>query len=166
MKIYVSFVEAALPQNPQIPYIVLDKRGTVRELATDTIKVQFEDIPAGGGEANGDNILMPMMSEFDNLENVEIRAGQAQINATGYKQVNFLTPFINIPVVTANATGLYFVDIANVTETGFQYRTIGLSVTTGSQTAANTQSTVVTSASMADVANVLIHYIAVSNKGV
>ena len=162
MKIYVSSVDATLPQNPQIPYIVLDKRGTVRELATDTIKVQFEDIPAGGG----DNSIMPMMYEFNNLENIEMRAGQAQINSIGYKQVNFLTPFIDVPVVTANATGLYFVDITNVTVTGFQYRTIGLSVNTGTQTAANTQSTVVTSASMTDVANIPIHYIAVSNKGV
>ncbi|MCL1857715.1 MAG: hypothetical protein FWF92_00575 [Oscillospiraceae bacterium] len=162
MKIYVSSVDGALPQNPQKPYIILDKMGTVRVLATDMIKVQFEDISKDGE----DGMVIPVMSELNNLENVEIRVGKAQVNAAGYKQVKFLTPFTDIPVVTANAAGLYFVDITNITVTGFQYRTIGLSVNTGSQSASNTQSTVVTSASMADVANIPINYIAVSNKGV
>jgi len=47
MKIYIPAGEIELPANPQVPYFVFDKRGTVRELATEHIRVVFEVLPAG-----------------------------------------------------------------------------------------------------------------------
>ena len=47
MRIYIPAGEAPIPANPQIPYFVFDKRGTVRELATEHIRVVFEALPAG-----------------------------------------------------------------------------------------------------------------------
>ena len=47
MKIYIPAGDVPLPENPQVPYFVFDKSGTVRELATESIKVVFEGLPTG-----------------------------------------------------------------------------------------------------------------------
>ena len=49
MKIYIPSGEGVSPANPQAPYIVLDRHGVVKELATEYIKVEFEDLPPSNG---------------------------------------------------------------------------------------------------------------------
>ena len=102
MKLYIPAGAAELPENPQIPYLIFDKRGTVRELETDYIRVVFEDLPAGPqGEPGKDG--------KDGAPGAAGRDGATGRDGTSVSAIQAASDSEALTLSTANPNNIYFV---------------------------------------------------------
>jgi hypothetical protein len=115
MRIYIPAGPAEFPQNPQIPYLVLDKKGSVKRLVTENIRVDFEDIQdaADAVRTAAQNLTQPQQRQARQnigfttaVTSVSTRFGSSMLNYVSRQQINTVYGsfvFLNFSVWAANA---------------------------------------------------------------
>ena len=124
MKLYIPAGSAQLPPNPQIPYLVLDKKGTAKRLAADGIIVDFEDILTSQQVQNISNVpnkldinaqtltqqqqqqVRQNMGFTTAVTSVSLRFGSSMLNYVSRHQINIAYGgfvFVNFSVWVMNS---------------------------------------------------------------